>query len=42
MIDQGIDRQLREQLDALKTGDPAYYRSLRLDEDADGPGGVMR
>ena len=42
VIDQGIDRRMREQLDALKTGDPAYYRSLRLDEAADGQGGVMR
>ena len=42
VIDQGIDRQLREQLDALKTVDPAYYRSLRLDEAGDGRGGVVR
>jgi chemotaxis protein MotB len=42
VIDQGIDQRMREQLDALKTGDPAYYRSLRLDEAADGQGGVMR
>ena len=42
VIDQGIDRQLREQLDALKSVDPAYYRSLRLDEAADGQGGVVR
>jgi chemotaxis protein MotB len=42
VIDQGIDRRMREQLDALKTGDPAYYRSLRLDEAADGQGGVRR
>jgi chemotaxis protein MotB len=42
VIDQGIDARMREQLDVLKTGDPAYYRSLRLDEAADGKGGVMR
>jgi len=42
VIDQGIDRQLREQLDALKTVDPAYYRSLRLDEAGDGRGGAVR
>lgn len=42
VIDQGIDARMREQLDVLKTGDPAYYRSLRLDEAADGQGGVMR
>ena len=42
VIDQGIDRQLREQLDALKTVDPAYYRSLRLEEAGGGRGGVVR
>lgn len=42
VIDQGIDRQLREQLDALKTVDPAYYRSLRLGEAGDGRGGAVR
>ena len=41
VIDQGIDRQLREQLDALKTVDPAYYRSLRLDEAGEGRGGAV-
>lgn len=42
VIDQGIDRRLREQLDALKTVDPAYYRSLRLDEAGDARGGAVR
>ncbi|MBP6381560.1 MAG: OmpA family protein [Pseudomonadales bacterium] len=42
VIDQGIDARMREQLDVLKTGDPAYYRSLRLDDAAHGQGGMTR
>lgn len=32
VIDQGIDRKAREQLEVLKTADPEYYRSLGLEQ----------
>jgi len=30
VINQGVDKQAREELDALKAADPAYYESLQL------------
>jgi chemotaxis protein MotB len=32
VINQGLDKESREQLEALKTEDPAYYESLGIDE----------
>lgn len=32
MINQGLDQKVREQLDALKIEDPAYYESLGIDD----------
>lgn len=32
VINQGVDQKVREQLDALKIEDPAYYESLGIDE----------
>jgi len=32
VVDQGIDEQMRGELDLLKAQDPGYYRSLGLDE----------
>jgi len=42
VIDQGIDARMREQLDVLKSADPAYYRSLGLDESTPAQAGETR